>query len=149
MEEIEQERKQKIEQLTIFLENKPGELLFLTQTLSLAEISIKSIQLADSTDFGLARVIVDDTLKAKEILEQKGLSVRITPVFGVHIEDEIGSFHKIVALLSEQNINILYCYSFYRGNGGIFIFSVTQNQLYAAIDLLLTNNIAVLKKEEL
>lgn len=140
---------QKMEQLTIFLENKPGELLFLTETLSQAKVSIKSIQLADSTDFGLARVIVDDTRKAKEILEEKGLSVRVTPVFGVHIEDEVGSFHKIVSLLSQKNINILYCYSFYQGKGGIFIFSVTQEQLPTAIEFLLENNIAVIKKEEL
>ena len=133
--------KHAIKQLSIFLENKEGELKFLTHTLSEGGISIKSILLADSSDFGLARTIVDNPQKAKALLEEKGLSVRLTDVFGVRIDDAVGSFDKVVSTLSDNDINILYCYSFYESNSGIFIFSVNQNDFQKATSLMVEKGI--------
>ena len=124
--------KHAVKQLSIFLENKPGELGFLTKTLSQGGVSIKSIILADSSDFGLARIIVDNPEKAKALLESHGLSVRFTDVFGVRINDVIGSFDRVVSLLSQKGVNILYCYSFYEDKSGIFIFSVPGDQFSIA-----------------
>ncbi|DAB32342.1 MAG TPA: amino acid-binding protein, partial [Sulfurospirillum sp. UBA11407] len=84
-----------IKQLSVFIENKAGELSDFTQVLSKNGISIKSILLADSTDFGLVRTIVDNPERAKAILEEEGFSVRFTNVFGVKIEDVVGSFDKV------------------------------------------------------
>ena len=133
-----------IKQLTVFLENKAGELSELTHVLSHNGISIKSILLADSTDFGLVRTIVDNPTKAKAILEDEGFSVRFTDVFGVKIEDVVGSFDKVVSALASEQINILYTYSFYESNAGIFIFSVDKERFSDAINALESENIEIL-----
>ena len=133
-----------IKQLSVFLENKAGELSDFTHVLSTNGISIKSILLADSTDFGLVRTIVDNPEKAKAILEDAGFSVRFTDVFGVKIEDVVGSFDKVVGTLAENNINILYTYSFYESNTGIFIFSVDKERFEDAIKALQTKGIEIL-----
>jgi hypothetical protein len=139
--------KHAIKQLSIFLENKAGELRFLTGTLSEGGVSIKSIILADSSDFGIARTIVDNPEKAKALLESHGLSVRTTEVFGVRINDVVGSFDRVVALLSEKQINILYCYSFYEAQSGIFIFSVAKEQFKMATDCMLENGVEIVEAQ--
>ena len=133
-----------IKQLTVFLENKAGELSDFTHALSKNGISIKSILLADSTDFGLVRTIVDNPEKAKAILEDEGFSVRFTDVFGVKIEDVVGSFDTVVGALAKKAINILYTYSFYESQTGIFIFSVEKERFDEAIAALQENGTEIL-----
>lgn len=132
-----------IKQLSVFIENKAGELSDFTHALSKHDISIKSILLADSTDFGLVRTIVDNPEKAKAILDEEGFSVRFTNVFGVKIEDVVGSFDKVVRALAKKNINIQYTYSFYEANTGIFIFSVDNKYFEEAISILEEENIQI------
>lgn len=91
-----------IKQLSVFIENKAGELSDFTTALKKHDISIKSILLADSTDFGLVRTIVDNPEKAKAILDEEGFSVRFTNVFGVKIQDVVGSFDKVVTALAKK-----------------------------------------------
>lgn len=134
-----------IKQLSIFLENKAGELSEVTHTLSQNGINIKSILLADSTDFGLVRTIVDNPEKAKAILEAEGFSVRFTDVLGIKIQDVVGSFDKAVSALSTAGINILYTYSFYEANTGIFIFSVDKERFDDAIEALQAQNIEIVQ----
>jgi hypothetical protein len=132
-----------IKQLSVFIENKTGELSDFTHVLSTNDISIKSILLADSTDFGLVRTIVDNPEKAKAILEDNGFSVRFTDVFGVKIDDVVGSFDKVVTALSKSNINIQYTYSFYESDIGIFIFSVEKDKFNEAVKSLLDAKLEV------
>ena len=132
-----------IKQLSVFIENKTGELSDFTHILSKNGISIKSILLADSTDFGLVRTIVDNPEKAKSILEENGFSVRFTDVFGVKINDVVGSFDEVVTALSKNNINIQYTYSFYESNIGIFIFSVEKDKFNEAVKSLLDAKLEV------
>lgn len=134
-----------IKQLSVFLENKPKELNFLTKILSEGGVSIKSILLVDSSDFGLARTIVNDPQKAKSILANEGLSVQFTNVFGVKIDDVVGSFNSVVSILSDQNINILYCYSFYESQSGIFIFSVLANEFELATKTLIEHGVEIVE----
>lgn len=133
-----------IKQLSVFIENRTGELSDFTRVLSDNNISIKSILLADSTDFGLVRTIVDNPDKAKAILEDNGFSVRFTDVFGVKIDDVVGSFNKVVSALSKDNINIQYTYSFYESNIGIFIFSVEKDKFKVAVKSLLDAKLEVI-----
>lgn len=133
-----------IKQLSVFIENKTGELNDFTRVLSENNISIKSILLADSTDFGLVRTIVDNPEKAKAILEENGFSVRFTDVFGVKIDDVVGSFNEVVSILSKENINIQYTYSFYESNIGIFIFSVENDKFTDAVAALLDSKLEVI-----
>ena len=134
-----------IKQLSVFLENSHGKLAFFTKKLSESKISLKSITIAESADFGLARVIVNNPLLAKEALEANGISVHLTDVFGVKIKDNIGSFNKIVEILSEKNIDIVYCYSFYESQSGIFIFNVKPKFFQEAIDTMLENKIELVE----
>lgn len=133
-----------IKQLSVFIENKAGELSDFTHVLSKNGISIKSILLADSTDFGLVRTIVDNPDKAKAILEDAGFSVRFTDVFGVKIDDVVGSFDKVVTALSKNDINIQYTYSFYESDIGIFIFNVEKEKFSDAVKTLLDSDIEVI-----
>jgi len=134
-----------VKQLTVFLENKPSELASFTHILRDKNVNIKSLILVESTDFGLVRSIVDNPQKAKAVLESAGLSVRFSDVLAVKIKDEIGSFDRIVSTLSKNNINILYTYSFYESDSGIFIFSV--DELQKGIDVLLEAGENVLEAE--
>lgn len=121
-----------IKQLSIFLENKEGELNDLTKALSSNDVALKSIMLVDSNDFGIVRMLVDNPEKAKVVLDEAGFSVRITDVFGVKIKDRIGSFNAVVQTLSKAHVNINYTYSFYEDENGIFIFSVSQKDFAKA-----------------
>jgi hypothetical protein len=134
-----------VQQLTVFLENKPGELASLTNILSSKNVNIKSVILVESTEFGLVRAIVDNPQKAKAVLESAGLSVRFSDVIAVKIKDEVGSFDRIVSNLSKNGLNILYMYSFYEADSGIFIFSV--DNLQKGVDVLLAAKENVLEAE--
>ncbi|MDR2099526.1 MAG: amino acid-binding protein [Campylobacteraceae bacterium] len=134
-----------VKQLTVFLENKPGELASFTHILRDKNVNIKSLILVESTEYGLVRAIVDNPQKAKAVLESAGLSVRFSDVLAVKIKDEVGSFDRIVTILSKNGINILYTYSFYSSNSGIFIFSV--DNLQKGVDVLLEARENVLEAE--
>jgi hypothetical protein len=133
-----------IKQLSVFLENRPNELLAFTKILKKANISIKSIQLVDSADFGLVRSIVDNPQKAKDALHDAGFSVKMTSVFGVKIKDEIGSFNKILKVLAKNEINLLYTYSFYEEKSGIFIFCVDMKDFDKACNALVKKDFDII-----
>jgi len=136
----------RIKQLSVFIENRAGQLTDVTTLLSENGLSIKSINLVDSSEFGLLRVIVDDEKKAKEILDDAGISLKITDVFAVAIDDHIGSFNEVVTLLSQNGINIEYTYTVSNKFDGAFIFKVNPAQFNKTIDILTKNNIKVLEE---
>lgn len=132
-----------IQQLSVFLENKPNELLAFTKILKKANVSIEAIQLVDSSDFGLVRSIVDKSEVAKEALHEAGFSVKVTNVFGVKIADKIGSFNKILKVLAKNEINLFYTYSFYEEKNGIFIFCVDAADFEKATNALVKKEFEV------
>ena len=136
----------KIKQLSIFVENKTGQITDVTTLLSEKGLSIKSINLVDSSDFGLLRIIVDDSNKAKEILDANGISLKITDVFAVEIDDHVGSFNEVVATLSSNNINIEYTYTVSNSKNGAFIFKVNPMEFDKVIDILNNKNIKMLER---
>ncbi len=135
----------KIKQLSIFVENKTGQITDVTTLLSQNGLSIKSINLVDSNDFGLLRVIVDDANKAKEVLDNNGISLKITDVFAVEIDDHVGSFNEVVTLLSLNNINIEYTYTIINNKNGAFIFKVAPDEFDKVTDMLNKKDIKILK----
>jgi len=132
-----------IRQLSIFIENKQGELTEITEILSKNEISIKSIMLIDSTEFGILRVIVDKVDLAKEALTKEGFSSKINSVFGVKIHNHIGSFNEVVKTLSNEKVDIKYTYTVNDQDFGIFIFKVDDCE--RAIKVLQNQNIEIIK----
>lgn len=125
-----------IKQLSVFIENKKGELADATSILFEENISIKSLLLLDSSDFGILRLIVEKPEEAKQVFASAGYTVRINDVFAVKVGDEIGKFHKVAKLLSEQNINVLYTYAFRNEKGGVFVFKVDNNDMEQAMAIL-------------
>ncbi len=136
----------KIKQVSIFMENKMGELTDVTTLLSKNNLSIKSINLAEASDFGLLRVIVDDAAFAKEILDAAGFSVKITEIFAVAIEDHVGSFNEVVRLLSENGINIEYTYTLSNKEEGAFVFKVNPAMISNTLQLLRNSGVKVLDR---
>ncbi len=133
-----------IKQLSVFVENKKGELTDITTLLSQNGISLKSINLVDSSDFGILRIIVNDTQKAKEILDNNGFSLTITEVFGALIDDHIGSFNEVVSTLSQHDINIEYTYTISNNQNGAFIFKVNPEDFDNATKILQESDVELL-----
>lgn len=105
-------------QISIFLENKPGQLCAVTDILAKAGINLEAINIAESTDYGVLRLITSDSEKAKQLLDEKKYLTRIDNVMSLEINDEVGGLGKELARLSEEGIDIEYMYSVFGGKEG-------------------------------
>jgi len=101
-----------VKQLSIFLENRKGRLLEVTRTLSEAGINIRALAMAESAEFGILRIVVNNPEKAKSVLAANGFTVKEQDVFAVKVDDKPGSFCRVVEVLSKNDINIDYTYAF-------------------------------------
>ena len=101
-----------IRQLSAFLENKPGSLVKVTEALSRASVDMRALSVADTQDFGILRLIVNDPDAARAALTESGILGAETPVVAVGVPDEPGALRNLVGLLSEKEINIEYLYAF-------------------------------------
>jgi len=137
--------KYSIKQLSIFIENKKGELTQLTEILSKNKISIKAINLVDGSDFGILRILVDDSNSTKRILDDNGFSLTISEVFAIQIDDHIGSFYEVISLLSQNDINIEYTYTINSSEKGAFIFKVSNNDFSRATKILSKSKVKLLE----
>ena len=99
------------QQLSIFMENKPGQLVKVTETLTAANIDIRAMSLADTQDFGIVRMIVNDSVKAQAALRDKGFMSTITKVMCIAMSDQPGGLGAVTRLLAEANVNIDYLYA--------------------------------------
>jgi hypothetical protein len=112
------------EQISVFLENKAGRLSEVTGTLAAAGINIRALSLADTSDFGVLRLIVNDTAKAKQVLKERGFTVGRTSVVAVEVPDRPGGLHEILDVLQRTGTNVEYMYAFVQqsGNNAVMIF---------------------------
>ena len=101
-----------IKQLTVFVENKQGALVDITEILSKNEINLRALSIAETQDFGLLRIIVNDVEKAESILKEDGYIIKITDVVGVKIGDAPGKLTGALKVLDEKKINMEYLYAF-------------------------------------
>lgn len=134
-----------IKQLSVFIENRQGELTQITSVLSKNKISIKSINLVDGSDFGILRLLVDDEESCKRILEENGFSLTITEIFAAQIDDHIGSYNEVIEVLSHNKINLEYTYTINNQNNGAFIFKVNKNDFEKATKLLSKSKVTLLE----
>lgn len=135
-----------IKQLSVFLENKQGELIEVTSVLADEQISIKSLLLVDTTDFGILRMIVQDTEKARKVLNAAGFTVRENRVFAVRMKDRIGSFNQVVKQLNQMGINILYTYAYKEKDVSVLIFKVGKEDFQSALQALQDAEIEIIEK---
>ncbi|MDR2624558.1 MAG: acetolactate synthase [Methanobrevibacter sp.] len=101
-----------IKQLSIFIENKEGRLKKAINSLSTADINIRALSIADTSKFGILRLIVQDTAKAKGVLEENNFIVKETDVLAVEIPDEPTGLNEILNILDKSKINLEYLYAF-------------------------------------
>ena len=101
-----------LKQLTVFVENKQGALVSITETLASHNINIRALSIADTQDFGILRLIVNDEETALKILTEKGYLIKITEVVGVKIGDEPGKLSKALDVMDKAEINVEYLYAF-------------------------------------
>jgi hypothetical protein len=138
----------KVEQISIFLENKPGGLAGVTKVLKDSGINIRALSLADTSDFGILRLIVDDVNKAKKVLNENGFAVGRTHVIAVEVPDKPGGLHSILELLTREGINVEYMYAFVERSGENAVIIFRFDNIDQAIEVLLKAGFTVLKGEQ-
>jgi len=125
-----------LKQITVFLENKAGRMEEVTGCLADQNINIHALMVADTTDFGILRMIASDPEKAQRVLKDKGLMVKNADVIAVAIDHNPGSLHKVLHALNAPDVSIEYMYAF-----------TSRHQDYNAIVILsVDNQAAVLEK---
>lgn len=138
----------KLEQISIFLENKPGGLSSVTKALRDANINIRALSLADTSDFGILRLIVNDVAKAKEILNASGFAVGRTNVVAVEVPDKPGGLHSILEALTLEGVNVEYMYAFVERSGENAVIIFRFDSTDSAIEILQRKGFNVLPGEK-
>ncbi len=126
-----------VKQISVFLENRKGRLLEVTEALTEAKINIRALAMAESAEFGILRLVVDNPEKAKNALSKSGFTVNEQDVFAVEVEDRPGSFNEVVKVLAGEDINIDYTYAFVGDSKrAVLIFRVADDVLERALKAL-------------
>ncbi len=114
----------KIQQISLFLENKPGHLNAICRTLAEAQINIVTLSLADTQQFGIVRLIVEEWQKAKEVLEAAGYVVNVREVVAAAVADKPGGMAEILDLIGKAGVNIeyMYAFTFRHGKEAVLVF---------------------------
>ena len=114
----------KIQQISLFLENKPGHLNAICRTLSDAQINIVTLSLADTQQFGIVRLIVEDWQRAKDVLEKTGYVVNVREVVAVAVADRPGGMTELLDVIGAAGVNIeyMYAFTFHHGQEAVLVF---------------------------
>ena len=135
----------RVEQISIFLENKAGRLAEVSRVLSEAGVNIRALSLADTSDFGILRLIVDNNDKAKAVLKEHGFTVGKTDVVVVEVEDRPGGLSRILDILSQKNVNVEYMYAFVQHSGKDAVIVFRFDDIDTAVRLPQENHVKVLE----
>ena len=138
----------KLHQLSLFLENRPGELRPPIQALADAGINILTLSLADTEQFGILRLVVSDWAKAAQLLEEAGYAATVTEVLAVQVPDRPGGLSQILELFDNTEINIEYMYAFPNGRGETAVLIFRFNDPDGAIERLQTAGINLVGSSE-
>ena len=138
-----------VEQISIFLENKAGRLVEVTRALADAKVNIRALSLADTSDFGILRLIVDDPQKAKVVLKEHNFTVGSTGVVGVEVNDVPGGLDHILSVLSEKGINVEYMYAFVQRYSENATLIFRFDHVERALEILKANDIPVLAADSI
>ena len=139
----------KAEQLSVFLENRAGRLAEVIHTLAEAGINIRALSLADTSDFGILRMIVCDHEKAKEVLKEKGFTLGRTSVVAVEVPDEPGGLDSVLQLVSSNGINVEYMYAFIQREHGRAVMIFRFDKVDEAVELLVRHKFAIIPADRL
>ena len=138
-----------MKQISVFVENKPGALYALTAVLAQGQIDMRALSLAETKDFGIVRLIVNDLYKTTTLLKDAGYVHSLTPVVGVAIPDVPGGLNRVLQVLTDAKVNVEYMYAFLGGKDvdhAYMIFRVADDT--AAETALSSRGIQVLDQEQ-
>ena len=139
-----------IKQISVFLENKPGALYAMTGVLAQNQVDMRALNVAETSEFGIARIIVDNVYTATTVLKDAGYVHSVTPVLGVAIPDVPGGLNKVLQVLTDARVNVEYMYAFLGGRDvdhAYMIFRVEDAA--AAASVLAARGIKVVEQEEM
>lgn len=139
----------RVNQLSVFLENKSGRLADVTRTLADAGINIRALSIADTIDYGLLRLIVNDPVAARDALAKAGFTVALTDVLAIEVPDRPGGLANIIEILAQAGINIEYMYAFVGRSGEHAIVVFRIEKLDQATTILREKGVRILAGEEL
>lgn len=139
----------KAEQLSIFLENKPGTLAEVVGVLAENNVNLRALSLADTLEFGVLRLIVDRPADAREALKNKGFTAHVTEVLAVEVSDKPGGLSRVLRAFNAAGVNVEYMYAFVGliGQGAVVIFRV--DDLDRALPAITSDIGRVIPKAEL
>ena len=136
-----------VHQLSVFLENKSGRLTEVLDALGKENIRITALSVADTSEFGILRLIVSDPEKAKRILKEQFFTVNLTEVISVMAPNEAKHYANILRILSDQNISVEYTYAFSIGEKSVIILCCSNTD--DAINALKKNELELMKASDL
>ncbi|MDD1763186.1 MAG: ACT domain-containing protein [Methanobacteriaceae archaeon] len=138
----------KLKQISIFLENRKGRLWKALNILSQAKINIRALSIADTSEFGILRMIVPQPEEAKKILEENNFVVKVNDVIAVGVSDEPGGLDEILSVLNNSDINVEYLYAFVEKKGEKAIVVLRTDDIDAGIKALEEGGITMLSPQE-
>ena len=138
-----------IHQISVFLENRTGQLAEITRLLAEANVDIRAISIAETADYGLARMIVDDSHKASSILLQHGDILSMTPVWAVEVPDRPAGLSELLEVLAEAQVDVEYMYSLFthRNDCAYMVMRVSDDPRF--LDAVGSRRIRLMSKEDL
>ena len=134
----------KVEQISVFLENKSGRLAEVARALGDAGVNIRALSIADSSDFGILRIIVNDNDRALEVLKKEGFTVSKTEVVAVEVPDRPGGLAWVLDLLEKRSINVEYMYAFVERSSDNALIVFRFDEMDNAIQVLSSNGVTIL-----
>lgn len=138
----------KVEQISIFLENKSGRLAEVTRLLGEGGINIRALTLADTTDFGILRLIVNDNVKALKLLKKEGFTVGKTEVVAIEVPDRPGGLAEILERLGEAGVNVEYMYAFVEKSGDDAVVIFRFDDPEQAVSLLQESGVTIIPEDK-
>ena len=136
-----------VNQVSVFLENKPGTLNRMTEVLATNKINIRALSLADTSEFGIVRMIVNDVFEAVSVLKENNFVAILTPVLAYGIADKAGDLNSLLKKFTEADVNIEYMYAFAGKTHAYMIFRVADTK--KAESLLKSKGLKSLTQEEI
>lgn len=138
-----------VRQISVFIENRAGRLREITGVLSKQNVNIRALALADTSDFGILRLIVDKPDSTLLILRREGFTIRENTVIACAVEDKPGGLDNILNVLADVNISVEYMYGFVEKNAKEAVMVIRVEDTEKAIETLLENGVKLLKGEEI
>ena len=136
-----------IRQLSIFLENKSGRLHEALEVLGNSKINITALSIADTSEYGIIRLLVSDPENARNLLKTRGFSVSLTEVISLSISHEAGSLEKVLKQFSDENLSIEYMYAFSLGEKAII--TLSTDNLPKAFEIIERNNFIIISEDKI